>query len=40
MLRTLASCECTLRRLMQNLTRLRRYKKLEKLFNRFWYEYQ
>ena len=31
MLRTLASCECTLRRLMQNLTRRWRYKKLFKL---------
>ena len=26
-----------MRRLMQNLTRLWRYKKLFKLFNRFWY---
>ena len=34
-LRTLASCERTMRRLMQNLTRLWRYKKLSKLFNRF-----
>ncbi len=34
-LRTLASCEGTMRRLMQNLTRLWRYKKLFKLFNRF-----
>ena len=37
-LRTLASCESTLRRLMQNLTRPWRYKKLFKLFNRFWYK--
>ena len=34
-LRTLASCEGTMRRLMQNLMRLWRYKKLFKLFNRF-----
>ena len=36
MLRTRASCERTLRRLMQNLTRRWRYKKLFKLFHRFY----
>ena len=39
-LRTLALCERTMRRLMQNLTRLWRYEKLFKLFNRFYYQYR
>ena len=34
-LRALASCEGTMRRLMQNLTRLWRCKKLFKLFHSF-----
>ena len=34
------ACENTLWRLIQNLTHLRCYKKLFKLFNRFWYEIQ